>query len=610
MNINVELRAKITFVISITMAVVAIIAVASLLINIGGISIFDGQEAVLHVIDWVIITIFIAEIFLRWLIAPSKLYYLRHNWLEFALFLFFLLQLLLFRKLINIFSVTKGYIVIIQTYIIITLLLKFIQGSSRIMRLNLKPEQLVLLSFLFVILAGAALLKMPNATPSDKPISTLDALFTATSATCVTGLILRDTGSEFTLLGQIIVLLLIQVGGLGLMTVTTSFALILGQSMGIRERMLIGDALSSQTLGKVSRTVIYIVVLTLIIEAIGATALYLAWANSDIFYAQIPNPGRHPVTVLYYSVFHAVSAFCNAGFSLFKDNLMYFHNHIAENVAVTFLIISGGLGFGVIVNVLRYDGFYKVFGSLTDAKGLRFARLTNAKGLWFKKRGEKLTLHSKVVLITTGILVFVATILILGIEWNKSLSEFSFKGKLLSAYFQSVTPRTAGFNTIDISQLTSACYFLMIILMFIGASPGSTGGGIKTSTLTTLLSSLRAVLQGKQSVEMFCRMIPSDVINKALVIVVASLLMLSVFAFILLITEEGEPIKIIFELFSAYGTVGLSAGLTPQLSAIGKIIIIITMFIGRIGPLTLALAIRRRRETGNYEYPSESVMIG
>ncbi len=604
MTIDTELRNKITFVISITMAVVAIIAVTSLLIDIGGIKVFDGQETALYVIDWGIIIIFIAEIFLRLFIAPDKIIHLRRNWLEFALFSLFLIQLLIFRKLvqipqfvhilrslhlrINIVSVTKSYIVIVQAYIIITLILKLIQGSGRIMHLDLMPEQLVLLSFLSVILVGAALLKMPNATPSDRPISTLDALFTATSATCVTGLIVRDTGSEFTLLGQIIVMLLIQVGGLGLMTITTSFALILGQSMGIRERILIGDVLSSQTLGKVSRIVIYIIVLTMIFEAIGAIAFYLTWVDSDIFYPQITGFGKHHTTTLYYSVFHSVSAFCNAGFSLFKDNLAHFHSSIAENIITTFLIIFGGLGFGVIVNLLRYDRFYKVF----------------------KKRGNRLTLQSRVVLITTGILILAATILFLSTEWNNSLSEFSFKDKLLSAYFQAVTPRTAGFNTIDISQLTSACYFLLIILMFIGASPGSTGGGIKTSTFMTLLGSLGAMLKGKRTVEMFRRTIPSDVVNKALVIIVASLLLLGAFGFILLITEEGEPIKIIFELFSAYGTVGLSAGLTPKLSAIGKIIIIITMFIGRIGPLTLALAIGRSRETGSYEYPSESVMIG
>ncbi|MFQ6043392.1 MAG: TrkH family potassium uptake protein [Candidatus Poribacteria bacterium] len=604
MNIKPELRAKIIFVIQIIMVVVAITAVASLLIDIGGFKIFDGQETVLNIIDWGIITIFIAEIFLRLYIAPVKIIHLRHNWLEFALLLFFLLQLLILRGLtqmpqffhilqslhvrFNIFSVTKGYIVIAQTYIIITLILRFIQESGRIMRLNLKPEQLVLLSFLSVILVGAALLKMPNATPPDKPISALDALFTAASATCVTGLIVRDTGGDFTLLGQIIVLLLIQIGGLGLMTVATSFALILGQSMGIRERMLIGDALSAQTLGKVSRVVIYVLVLTLIFEAIGAVAFYLTWSDSDVFYAQITHFGKHRTTALYYAVFHSVSAFCNAGFSLFQDSFMRFHSGIAENVILTFLIISGGLGFGVIVNLLRYEKFHKVF----------------------KKRGERLSLQSKVVLITTGVLIFAATILILGTEWNNSLSEFSFKGKVLSAYFQAVTPRTAGFNTIDTSQLTYACYFLIIILMFIGASPGSTGGGIKTSTFTTLLGSIRAMMKGKQTVEMFHRTIPPDVVNKALVIIVASLVLLSVFGFILLITEKSEPIKIIFELFSAYGTVGLSAGLTPQLSKIGKIIIIITMFIGRIGPLTLALAIGRRREGGNYEYPSESVMIG
>jgi trk system potassium uptake protein TrkH len=456
------------------------------------------------------------------------------------------------------------------------------------MRLNLKPEQLVLLSFLAVILVGAVLLKMPNATPSDKPISMLDALFTAASATCVTGLIVRDTGADFTLLGQIIVLLLIQIGGLGLMTIATSFALILGQSMGIRERMLIGDVLSAQMLGKVSRVVIYVLVLTLIFEAIGAVAFYLAWSDSDLFYAQITHFGKHRTSALYYAVFHSVSAFCNAGFSLFKDSFMPFHSGIAENIILTCLIISGGLGFGVIVNILRYEKFYKAF----------------------KKRGERLALQSKVVLITTGILICAATILILGTEWNNSLSEFSFQDKVLSAYFQAVTPRTAGFNTLDTSQLTSACYFLIIILMFIGASPGSTGGGIKTSTVTTLLGAIKAAIKGQRSVEMFNRTIPADVVNKALVIIVASFLLLSVCGFILLITEKSEPIKIIFELFSAYGTVGLSAGLTPQLSMIGKIIIIITMFIGRIGPLTLALAIGRRHESGIYEYPPESVMIG
>jgi trk system potassium uptake protein TrkH len=586
------------------MGIVAVVAIVSLLINIGGIRIFDGQEMILYIIDWCIIIIFIAEILLRLFIAPSKIIHLRRNWLEFALFLLFLIQLLIFYEItqiprlinfirsihpqIDIFLVTKGYIVIAQTYIIITLTLKLIQGSRKIMHFNLMPEQFVLLSFLSVILVGTTLLKMPNATPFDKPISALDALFTATSATCVTGLIVRDTGSEFTLLGQIIVMLLIQVGGLGLMTITTFFALILGQSMGIKERVLIGDVLSSQRLGRVSRIVLYILLLTFVFEFIGAIAFYFTWADSDIFYAQVKNFGRHRITALYYSVFHSVSAFCNAGFSLFKDNLGHFHSSIIENIVTTFLIIFGGLGFSVIVNLLRYDKFYKVF----------------------KKRGERLVLQSKVVLITTGILIFAAMLLILGTEWNNSLSKLLLKDKMLAAYFQSVTPRTAGFNTIDISRLTSASYFLMIILMFIGASPGSTGGGIKTSTFATLLGALRAMLKGKQCVEMFHRTIPPDVVNKALVIIVASLLLLGAFGFTLLITEAGEPIKIIFELFSAYGTVGLSAGMTPQLSSIGKIIIIITMFTGRIGPLTLALAIGRRRERGNYEYPSESVMIG
>ncbi|HID55676.1 TPA: Trk family potassium uptake protein [Candidatus Poribacteria bacterium] len=442
--------------------------------------------------------------------------------------------------------------------------------SYKIASLPLKPAQTVMLSFLSVILIGTFFLMTPRATYPDNRISIVDALFTATSATCVTGLIVRDTGTGFTPFGQIVILILIQIGGLGLMTMTSFFALILGRGMGIRETVLMSDVLNTRTLSRITHLILSILILTFIFEAVGAALLYLSWYR------------------IYYSVFHAVSAFCNAGFSLFSDSMMGFKGSIPINLIMTALIISGGLGFTVLTLILRSVFLDRPLG-----------------------RRVKLTLQAKLVLSVTGLLIGMGFIGILAVEWGRTFDGWGLKERILAAYFQSVTARTAGFNTVKIASLSNASLFLLMCLMFIGASPGGTGGGVKTSTFAIAIGFLIANLRGRSTVEMFGRRIPREVTSKAFSILIISILLIAVNGFLLLWVErDHKPLEVIFELFSAFGTVGLSMGITPHLSTLGKVIIMVTMFTGRIGPLTLALALGERRKGGEFEYPSEEVMVG
>jgi len=570
-------------VLNVIMAIVAVLAIASLIIDVGGFDLSADVTEKLDLLNWIIIAIFVTETFIKWAFQRLRLMYLRRNWPNFALISLFLVLLAVIRYAstspqissllhrVNL-SVARAYIVIVQSYILGNLLLRAISTGPRVAKMNLPAAQIVVFSFLFVILAGTGLILLPAATATGK-VSFVDALFTATSATCVTGLIVVDTGSYFSQFGQIVILLLIQIGGLGLMTTTAFFSLILGRGMSVKESVLMSDVLSSKTLSRISHLIISILTLTFVFEAIGVLSFCFSWSNVESF--------EHG-SVVYYSIFHSVSAFCNAGFSLFRDSFEGFKGSFAHNMTLISLIVIGGLGFTVIMNLFRFGIFKR----------------------------ERLSLQTKLVLVVTAALIVTGSTLVLVTEWSNSLSELPLSTKLMAAYFQSVTPRTAGFNTVNIGRLTNACYFLMMILMFIGASPGSTGGGIKTSTFGIFLGSIWSMLKGRSSVEIFKRNVPRDVVNKALSVIILALMLLSVFGFVLLLTQEAHPVHILFELFSAFGTVGLSAGITPHLTVLGKIIIIITMFIGRIGPLTLALAIGQRRESVAYEYPDEAVMIG
>jgi len=427
------------------------------------------------------------------------------------------------------------------------------------------------LGFLLVIIIGTFLLNLPIASHGPQKIELIDALFTSTSATCVTGLIVLDTGKDFTLFGQWIILILLQIGGLGIMTFSTMFAFLLGRRITLRERIILQESLNQFSIGGLVRFAKYIIFFTFVFEFLGSMFLYYFWRHlSD---------AHHP---LFLAVFHAVSAFCNAGFSLFSDSLAGFHANFSVMMIFIFLIIAGGIGFLVLLELLEYP--------------IR----------------KKLSLHSKIVILVSFMLVVLGTGSIFFLENSNAdtIGSLPLSGKIMSAFFQSVTARTAGFNTLPTGHLYNASLLLIAIFMFIGASPTSTGGGIKTTTFSVIFLNVFASLRGNRHLNLYKRRISMDIVNKAWTIVFLSILWISITLILLSYIEQFRFIELLFELISAFGTVGLSTGITSSLSLWGKIIIILTMFFGRLGPLALALSLITKRKVGLIEYPEEKLMVG
>lgn len=442
-------------------------------------------------------------------------------------------------------------------------------------RLRLEPQQILVLGFAAVILLGAILLMLPISTKSGENADFLNALFTATSAVCVTGLVVVDTGTYWSTFGQSVVMMLIQAGGLGFMTVATMIFMALGKRINLRERLVIQEQLNRYTLQGVVRLTKYIIVGTLIIEGIGAILLSVRF---------VPELGF--ARGIYYGIFHAVSAFCNAGFDIigeYRSLTPYVSDFLVSGVVVT-LFITGGLGFSVLAEVIQVHKF------------------------------KRLSLHTKLVLSITGVLLALGTVLIFVFEYTNpaTLQPLPFGAKVLSSLFHSATPRTAGFNTLPTDGLTNASKFLSIVLMFIGGSPGSTAGGIKTSTAGVLIWTVVSVIKGREDTEIYNRRITKDIIYRSLSVAIISMLLIIFTVTILSLTEAASFIEVFFEATSAFGTVGLSLGITPQLSSIGKVMIIITMFAGRVGPLTLAFALaqRQRKGRGKLKYPEEKILVG
>ncbi len=449
----------------------------------------------------------------------------------------------------------------------------FIKESFPNPRLHLKPTQILSLGFAVIILVGALMLNQPTATTSNKSPGFINALFTATSAICVTGLTVVDTGTYWSPLGKTIILVLIQIGGLGFMTMATMVFLLLGKKITLRERLVIQEALNQFSIAGVVRLVRYIFFLTMIIETSGAVLLSFRF---------IPQYGISKGAL--YSVFHSVSAFNNAGFDLmgnFKSLTQYSEDFLV-NIVIMALIILGGLGFSVLVDIIN------------------------------NKSWNKTTLHFKLVILLTLTLIILGSIIIFILEFNnpETLKPLSLSGKFLSSLFHAVSPRTAGFNTIPTDKLTNATQFLTMILMFIGGSPASTAGGIKTTTFGVLLLTVWSTVRGHEETIIYKKTIPTTIIYKALAILSISLILISIITIVLTITEEAEFIAVIFEVFSAFGTVGLSLGLTPNLTIFGKILLIIMMYIGRVGPLTLTLAFSIRAKKAKIRYPEEKILVG
>ncbi|QTL98307.1 Trk family potassium uptake protein [Iocasia frigidifontis] len=433
------------------------------------------------------------------------------------------------------------------------------------------PAQLLVLGYLAVIITGTILLMIPAATTQSGGLDIISALFTATSATCVTGLIVVNTSTAFTVFGQLVIMILIQIGGLGLMTMSTMVAFIIGKKISLKERLLIQEDLNQFKISGLVALVRYVLIVTFVIEGIGALILFLRLLKDYSFWKAI-----------YYAIFHAISAFNNAGFDLFGNSLEGFTGDIFINLAVIFLIILGGLGFAVLAE------------------------------LYNKRDIKKTSLQTKIVITISLILIIVGFISFLALEYNNELTmgNLSFGEKTLSALFLSVTPRTAGFNTIPTGSLKSSTLFLVIVLMFIGASPGSTGGGIKTTTFGVLLITVWSMITGKRDIEIFKRQLENEIIFKALSITILSLMLVVLVTMILTVSEGMDFLPVFFETVSAFGTVGLSTGITSALSSFGRLMITITMFAGRVGPLTLALAFAERKRSGVYHYPKEKIMVG
>ncbi|HOD17249.1 MAG TPA: TrkH family potassium uptake protein [Candidatus Cloacimonadota bacterium] len=465
------------------------------------------------------------------------------------------------------------FLLIRQTFFISRYLLFRVYEGALGKRLLANPPMTFMLSFAATILTGTFLLMLPSATTAHKMTSFINALFTATSATCVTGLIVVDTGSYYSLFGQLVILALIQVGGLGIMTISTAFAVLLGQRLTLKVenvmQNVMGETLSQDMVTLVKNVVVF----TFVIELAGATLLFFTFSQSYT-----------PLKAIYLSVFHAVSAFCNAGFSLFRNNLTDYAFNFNISITVSLLIICGGLGFPVITDL--YNQF---FGS---------------------KKRYTLTLHTKVVLSMTAFLLVFGTVAFFIAEYDKTMKGFSLPYRVLCSWFQSVTCRTSGFNTIDQGQLSHSSILVSLILMFIGASPGSTGGGVKTSTFSLLLLSVLSLIKGQTEITIFRRKINQNNVRLATALIIVSLIFISLIVYLILLIEPFTLESTVFESVSAFGTVGLSMGITSFLSSMSKFLIVVLMYVGRVGPLTLLFALSQRRKPQHFTLPEERIAIG
>jgi len=573
------------------MLIVAGSVIATLIIEYG----FYISDSVKRVIQkFILIAIFYFVFFnlSKLVINPQPLSYLRKKWIEFILTFLIILQsigfLLYFREpyTIDIKTLTRIYIASAQIYLTLDIGLKAIRYSQRLIQKSVHPARLLVISFMLLIFGGTLLLLLPKATY--KGISIIDALFTATSAVCVTGLTVVDTGKYFTTFGQLIIMFLIQLGGLGIMTFTTFFMLLLSGGLGIKERLMLGEIFSERNLSKISSTVTRILFITFAIEAIGAIALYNFLPDS-IF--------KNETEKIFCSIFHSISAFCNAGFSTFSNNLMDIKNNIPAILTIATLIILGGLGF-----IVLSESIEKPF-----LKMLRKIKFLRNK---IPPQRVVFSLHSKLAISTTAILIIFGSLFFFILEFNNSLKAEPTLGKVAHAFFQAVTPRTAGFNTIDISKISITTTLFIMLLMWIGASPGSTGGGIKTTSFALIVLKIRSMIKGDERVEIFNKQISEESVSRAFASGLLSILLILTATFILTITEKtANLIDIYFETVSAFGTVGLSRGITPNLTIFGKLIIITMMFIGRVGPLVFSFALFGKAEKKRYELQKENVLV-
>lgn len=517
---------------------------------------------IVRILDYIVFASYLADAILNFYFTFPKRLYFRRHWLD--IFVFIPLILLIAAPRAGI-----GLIIIRHIIILVQAFTRTRKFSNLLRNVRLNTAQIVALSFLGTIVLGTILLTFPSATTDGRGALFIDAVFTATSATCVTGLIVQDTPTYFTTFGQLIILTLIQLGGLGIMMYSAFFALLFGK-FTLGQKQMVQEMMDEDK--NVLTMITYIFKMTIAVEFVGACLLFLRWIFQFKHFGQ----------TVYLSVFHSISAFCNAGFSLFSNSLENYASDPVVNSVIMMLIGLGGIGFIVIYEVTH--------------------RLRNKR--------SRLSTHTKLVLAVSAILVISGFLLFFFIEFDGVLFDLPLMGKLWAALFQSVTPRTAGFNTIPIASCSAITITILLFLMFIGASPGSTGGGVKTSTFGILLLSLRGIFRGKEDIQVFNRTIIYSIIYKAIALVVAAFILVFTIFLILLAVEDKPFLPLLFETISAFGTVGLSMGITYDLTPMGKLLIIILMYAGRIGPLTLGFALMKRARRDRVRYPEAKVLIG
>ncbi len=439
------------------------------------------------------------------------------------------------------------------------------------------PHKVLAIGFASLILVGALLLTMPFANARGESTHFIDALFTSTSAICVTGLVTVNTATHYSLGGQFIILLLIQIGGLGYITLATMMFLLFNKQLSIKDKLNIQEGVNQYSLADLGSFIKYIVKITLLIEGFATLILTIHWSR------------EFPIKEAFgYALFHSVSAFCNAGFSTFPSNFSRYTTDVIVNLTITSLFIIGGLGFIIISELHSY------------------------------RQRKKLSVHTRMVLKITALLVLAGTLVILILEYKNPaiMASLPLDKKILVSYFQAVTPRTAGFNTVTYGLMQPATLFFVILLMFIGASPGGTGGGVKTTTFGIMIASVKATLRGKYNINIHNRKIPGEIVRKSFALAFTALVLVILVTMGLLILEKQNFLHILFEVVSAFGTVGLSAvpagtvSLSGYFSDLGKLLIAITMYFGRVGPLTLGIAIMEAKGHELYIYAEEKVLIG
>ncbi|HEY4652659.1 MAG TPA: potassium transporter TrkG [Pontibacter sp.] len=546
-----------------------------------------------YVIDG-ILAVFVLIYLLRILYTFERLKFIRRTWFEGTLMAIILVNLVgtYLLNLPVIYTVFESigiplsvelYRIMVSLYMLMLLIIELLETKVHLKALQVKPAVTFLLSFISLIVMGTALFMLPKMTTVPGGMRFIDALFMATSASCITGLVVVDPGTYLSFSGQVVLLVLVQLGGLGVMTFATFFAMLMRSGIGIRHHVAMHEIMESESISFTRGLLRKLIGMTLTIEAFGSVLVFMSWGN-DIVFADLG-------TKIFYSIFHAVSGFCNAGFSLYAEGLYsdVLRNAYILHLALALLIILGSLGFPSMID-------------LFSPSALR-ERLHAPWRNW--KLLTRITVYTSIGLLAFGTVTFFL------LEYFNTLAGLNFAEALVTAFFQSATTRSGGLHTVDMSVISVPALLIMMMLMFVGASPGSMGGGIKTTTLVVIMLSVWATIRGKKNIEIGNRTVPASVSYKAFAVFTFAVVFNIFFLIILTISDsQFDVIRLAFEQVSAFATVGLSTGITAGMSDVGKVVLILSMYIGRVGTLTLALAISTRAYSTAYKYPDAHLAIG